>query len=84
MGGNLLREVPESVGCLMQLQALVLCDNNIEHLPSSIAKLRNLKSLRLHKNRLRHLPRDIITLKNLNEVSTTYLKQMNHIVIVVL
>lgn len=69
LGGNLLTEVPESVGNLHQLQALTLCDNLIEVLPASIARLTNLKSLLLHKNRLRHLPRDIITLKNLVEVS---------------
>lgn len=68
LGGNLLSEVPDSVGSLHQLQALTLCDNLIEILPTSIARLSNLKSLLLHKNRLRHLPRDIITLKNLVEV----------------
>lgn len=71
LGGNLLSEVPDSVGNLQQLQALTLCDNLIEMLPASIARLSNLKSLLLHKNRLRHLPRDIITLKNLVEVSET-------------
>lgn len=69
LGGNLLTEVPDSVGNLQQLQALTLCDNLIEILPASIARLANLKSLLLHKNRLRHLPRNIITLKNLVEVS---------------
>lgn len=69
VGGNLLTEVPDSVGNLQQLQALTLCDNLIEILPASIARLSNLKSLLIHKNRLRHLPRDIITLKNLVEVS---------------
>lgn len=70
VGGNLLTEVPDSVGNLQQLQALTLCDNLIEILPASIARLTNLKSLLIHKNRLRHLPRDIITLKNLVEVSS--------------
>lgn len=71
LGGNLLTEVPDTVGNLHQLQGLTLCDNLIEMLPAGIARLTNLKSLLLHKNRLRHLPRDIITLKNLVEVSET-------------
>lgn len=70
VGGNLLTEVPESVGNLQQLQALILCDNLIDSLPASIARLTNLKSMLLHKNRLKHLPRDIIALKNLAEVAT--------------
>lgn len=64
-----MTEVPDVVGNLQQLQALILCDNLIENLPTSIARLTNLKSLLLHRNRLKHLPRDIITLKNLAEVS---------------
>lgn len=72
MGGNLLTEVPETVGNLSQLQALILCDNHIDALPTSIARLANLKSLLLHKNRLKHLPRDIISLKNLVEVCKYY------------
>lgn len=72
IGGNLITEVPESVGLLSQLQALVLCDNLIESLPTSIARLKTLKSLLLHKNRLKHLPRDIVALKNLAEVYTIY------------
>lgn len=71
LGGNLLTEVPDTVGNLHHLQGLTLCDNLIEMLPAGIARLTNLKSLLLHRNRLRHLPRDIITLKNLVEVSET-------------
>lgn len=69
LGGNLLTEIPDTVGNLSQLQALTICDNLIEVLPASIARLTNLTSLLIHKNRLRHLPRDIIALKNLVEVS---------------
>lgn len=64
-------EVPSTLGQLKQLQALVLCDNQIESLPSNIANLFNLKSLLLHKNKLRTLPPEIIALKNLNEVNKT-------------
>lgn len=69
MGGNLLTEVPQSVGQLKSLQALVLSDNQIESLPADIAKLKNLKSLLLHKNKLKTLPQEIVTLKNLTEVT---------------
>lgn len=70
LGGNLITEIPDTVGLLYNLHALVLCDNLIEALPSSIARLVHLKSLLLHKNRLKHLPREIITLKNLTEVGS--------------
>lgn len=73
MGGNRLTEVPSTLGELMSLQALILCDNMLESLPSSIAKLTNLKSLLLHKNRLRTLPTEIITLKCLTEVMRNYI-----------
>lgn len=69
MGGNLLTDVPETVGNLSQLQGLILCDNHIENLPTSIARLKHLKSLLLHRNRLKHLPRDIVSLRNLVELS---------------
>lgn len=69
MGGNLLTDVPDTVGNLSQLQGLILCDNLIENLPTSIARLKHLKSLLLHRNRLKHLPRDIISLRNLVELS---------------
>ncbi|KRT80673.1 hypothetical protein AMK59_6264, partial [Oryctes borbonicus] len=69
MGGNLLTEVPSTLGQLKSLQALVLCDNQIEKIPTEIAKLQYLKSLLLHKNRLKTLPQEICTLKNLSELS---------------
>lgn len=69
MGGNKIKEIPESIGNLNELKALVLCDNLIEKLPVSMARLKNLKSLSLHKNLLRTLPRELITLKNLTELS---------------
>lgn len=81
VGGNLLTDVPESVGRLQQLQALILCDNLIENLPAGIARLTNLKSMLLHKNRLRHLPRDIITLKNLVEVRQCLTRLKNEVFI---
>lgn len=64
-----MTEVPATLGQLMSLQALVLCDNLIENIPSSIAKLHQLKSLLLHKNRIKALPPEIVTLKYLTEVS---------------
>jgi Leucine-rich repeat (LRR) protein len=69
MGANKIREVPESIGNLTQLQALNFCDNLIEKIPSTIAKLHNLKTLSLHKNRFRTLPPELISLRNLTEIS---------------
>lgn len=72
IGGNRLTEVPATVGQLMSLQALILCDNWIESIPSSIANLRQLKSLLLHKNRIKTLPPEIVTLKYLTEVQISF------------
>jgi Leucine-rich repeat (LRR) protein len=69
LGANKIREVPEAIGSLSQLQALNLCDNRIEKIPSSIARLHNLKSLSLHKNLIRTLPPELVSLRNLTELS---------------
>ncbi|VVC97459.1 unnamed protein product [Leptidea sinapis] len=66
---KLQRQVPESVGALKSLQALVLSDNDIEQLPASIANLDQLRSLLIHKNKLKTLPTQIIKLRNLTELS---------------
>lgn len=69
MGANKIREVPDTIGNLSQLQALNLCDNRIEKIPSSVARLHNLKTLSLHRNGIRTLPPELISLKNLTELS---------------
>lgn len=68
LGGNKIRNIPESIGALTQLISLNLCDNNIEQIPSQIGRLHNIKSLSLHKNGIRTLPRELISLQNLTEV----------------
>lgn len=69
MGGNKIREVPDAIGNLSQLQALNLSDNRIEKIPSTIASLHNLKTLSLHRNGIRTLPPELISLRNLAELS---------------
>ena len=69
MGANKIRDIPESVGSLTQLQALNLCDNKIEKIPSSVVHLHNLKTLSLHKNLIKTLPPELISLRNLSELS---------------
>ena len=69
MGANKIRDVPDTIGNLVQLQGLNLCDNLIDKLPSSIARLHNLKTLSLHKNAIRTLPPELISLRNLTELS---------------
>ena len=77
LGGNVINEVPATVGRLSHLQALTLNDNLIENLPASISHLKELKSLLLHRNRLRTLPLEIIALKHLTEVRIyLYIKQI--------
>lgn len=69
MGANKIRDVPDTIGNLAQLQGLNLCDNLIDKIPSSIARLHNLKTLSLHKNAIRTLPPELISLRNLTELS---------------
>lgn len=56
LGGNLLKEVPATIGRLQRLSSLSLCDNQLETIPSTFGELRNLESLSLHNNVLRVRP----------------------------
>ena len=69
VGGNRLTSVPEELGELSQLCALVLSNNRLRRLSRTISKLSKLRSLLLHTNNLCCLPVEIIKLRSLDEVS---------------
>ena len=71
LGGNLLEFVPDELGELPHLNALVLCDNLLKNLPRAISHLTRLRSLLLHRNRLHCLPVEIVKLRGLTEVCFT-------------
>ena len=56
LGGNKLRELPDSIGGLNELNLLYLGDNKLSVLPSTICNLRRLRTLNLHNNNLTVLP----------------------------
>lgn len=72
LGGNCLESVPDELGELQQLGALVLCDNRLCDLPRAISNLTRLRSLLLHKNNLCCLPVGAVKLRSLTEVRVTF------------
>jgi hypothetical protein len=63
-----LRELPNWIGSLTNLQSLDLSDNELTELPDSISSLTNLQSLDLLNNRLTELPDWISSLINLQSL----------------
>ena len=66
-----IKELPESIGKLTSLEALILSDNVIEVLPESIGRCVRLKTLDLKDNLLSTLPNSF---GNLSELSILNLK----------
>lgn len=69
LGGNQLKTVPNTLGNLINLTYLALCDNQLETLPNSFGKLIKLRTLSLHNNQIKVLPTEIVTLQNLDNLS---------------
>ena len=66
--GSNLRELPESLGRLTQLQTLDLSGNQLTALPESIGRLTQLVELHLHENQLTTLPGSIGRLTQLRDL----------------
>jgi Leucine-rich repeat (LRR) protein len=61
LGGNYLSGgIPDSIGCLYELTALGLADNQLESIPATIANLHKLRNLSLHNNKLKVKNKKII------------------------
>ena len=58
-GGNMISEIPESIGKLLNLKKLNLNFNRIQSLPTSFAMLGSLEILLLAANRIREIPRQL-------------------------
>ncbi len=69
LSGNLLGEIPETIGNLKYLSILFLSDNQLFSLPDSIGNLKRLRELYLERNNLTCLPESIIGLKNLDTIN---------------
>ncbi len=66
---NKIRNLPEEIGSLKNLEILLLNQNEIEHLPSSLNKLEALQVLELSTNRLQSLPNNMCRLSALRVLS---------------
>ncbi|GMM35626.1 adenylate cyclase [Saccharomycopsis crataegensis] len=62
---NLIRTIPEKLGCLVYLTKLFLNGNNISKLPKSISNLKNLKILNLSSNNFEIFPEPVTALDEL-------------------
>ncbi|XP_074565026.1 putative disease resistance RPP13-like protein 1 [Curcuma longa] len=64
-----IRRLPESIGCLANLQTLSLswC-KSLHELPKGITRLSNLRCLRIEDTPLTHVPKGVGKLKNLNNL----------------
>ncbi|XP_014781581.1 probable serine/threonine-protein kinase DDB_G0278509 [Octopus bimaculoides] len=60
-----LRSLPEDLGNLLYLEALVCSENQLTELPQSVGYLQHLKLLQVDMNRLKQLPANIGSLKSL-------------------
>ena len=62
---NQIKNIPNSIGNLINLRELFLNNNQIKNIPDSIEKLINLKILSLSDNQIKTMPDSIKNLKNL-------------------
>ena len=60
-----LRELPEAIASLTQLQGLILFNNQLTELPKAIVSLTWLRTLFLSNNQLTELPESIASLTQL-------------------
>ncbi len=67
-----LKELPQSIGNLSNLQTLNISSNQLDELPESIGKLSNLQTLNISYNQLDELPESIGNLSNLQTLYISY------------
>lgn len=68
LNNNKLRQLPEDIGCLSNIEELYLQGNELTSIPASIGQLVQLKELDLYDNELSSIPAELgklIELKNL-------------------
>ncbi|MFX1409821.1 MAG: leucine-rich repeat domain-containing protein [Promethearchaeota archaeon] len=67
--GNLIQEIPESIGRFTYLKILILKGNKIIKIPESIGELTSLKELNLSHNKIQTIPLSIRSLENLEKLN---------------
>jgi len=68
LGMSFMKEVPESIGLLSELELLDLSFGYITYLPNSMIQLKNLKIINLSWNEFTSIPDILKTLKNLDQI----------------
>lgn len=67
-----IKELPDEIEKLHNLQSIDLSYNNIESFPVQITKLPQIKSLLLYRNSITHVSKEIGNLKNLGLLDISY------------
>lgn len=65
-----LKQVPQEIFLLPNLQILTLSENRIKRIPAEISTLQNLQVVSLYKNKIKFLPLEI---RDLKKLETLYL-----------
>jgi len=68
---NVIKSIPDSLGCLKSLQYLDLSRNQLTYIPSSVCHLSQLQSLVVNNNKLVSLPEEIGELTNLMQLDVS-------------
>lgn len=71
LANNKIREFPQGLLNLTNLEFLNLENNKIKSIPDNINKLKNLKYLNLSNNKLKSIPSTLVDLKNLKLLDLT-------------
>lgn len=69
---NKIKNLPNEIGCLVNLDILDISHNHLEHLPEQIGMCKNLSALDLQHNELLDIPETIGNLVNLSRLGLRY------------
>ena|GEM_PF-4675633 len=67
-----LKEIPDSISHLKNLESIAISNFHLSSLPPSIGKLSKLRSLTLAKNKFTNFPRSISTISSLTHINLSY------------
>ena len=68
---NIIKSIPDSLGCLQSLQYLDLSRNQLTYIPNAVCQLSQLQSLVVNNNKLVSLPEEIGELTNLMQLDVS-------------
>jgi Leucine-rich repeat (LRR) protein len=77
LGGQELKEVPEDIGKLYNLQEVNMSQNFFKELPDAICNLKNLEEIKLNNNEIKTLPDCLFNLPNLKRLELSNIPGMD-------